>query len=142
MNPDPLRVQHIREHGVLVDVGHEDAAACEVREGIGLIDARPAMRRAMTMIGDRLNVAVDVRIEVLATLSLINAARDDVPQVGDDARADQQLALGVVVDAPRVAEAVRDDLEPILRRVIAPDAAVDLDAVALQEVLGKRLIAA
>ena len=90
----------------------------------------------MAMIGDGLDVAVDVRIEVLAALAMVDAAGDHVPQVRDHARADEQLSLGVVVDAPRIAEAVRDDLEHVLRRVIAPDAAVDVDAVRLQQSAG------
>ena len=117
---------------MLVDVGHEDPAVLRARKGVGLIDARAAVRRAVPVIGDRLDVAVDVRIEVLAALALVDAAGDDVPEVRDHAGADEELALGVVVDAPRVAEAVRDDLEHVLRRVIPPDAAVDLDAVALR----------
>ena len=93
----------------------------------------------MTMIRDRLDIGVDVRIEVLSALALIDAAGHHVPEMGDDTRAHQQLALGVVVDAPGIAEAVRDDLEAILRRVVAPHAAVDLDAVAAQDVRGKRI---
>ncbi len=37
-----------------------------------------------------------------------------------------------MVDAPGVAEAVGDDLEALLGRVIAPHAAIDLGARALQ----------
>ena len=61
-------------------------------------------------------------------------------RVRDDAGADQQLALGVVVDAPRIAEPVRDHLETILGRVIAPHAAVDLHAVARQQIARERLL--
>ena len=74
------------------------------------------------------DVAVDVGVEVLAALPVIDAAGDHVPEVRNDAGADQQLALGVVVDAPRIAEPVRHDLEHVVGRVIAPDAAVDVDA--------------
>ena len=88
------------------------------------------------MVGDRLDVAVDVRVEVLAALAVVDAAGNHVPEVRDDARADEQLALGVVVDAPRIAEAVRDDLEDVLGRVIPPHAAVDVDAVARQQSSG------
>ena len=113
---------------------------CDARERVGLVDARAAVRRPVAMIGDGLDVAVDVRVEVLAALAMVDAAGDHVPEVRDHARADEQLSLRVVVDAPRVAEAVRDDLEHVLRRVVPPDAAVDLDPVALQEVVGKRLL--
>ena len=110
-----------------------------LRERVGLVDARAAVRRPVAVIGDRLDVAVDVRIEMLAALAMVDAAGDDVPEVRDHARADEELPLGVVVDAPRVAEAVGDDLEHVLRRVVPPDAAVDLDPFACQDVLGERL---
>ena len=125
-----LPLEHVRQHRVLVDVGHEDAAPLRGREGIGLIDARAAVSRAVTMVGDGLNVAVDVRVEVPAALTLVDAAGNDVPEMRDHAGAHDQLTLGVVVDAPRVAEAVRHDLEAILGRMVAPDAAVDVDPLA------------
>ena len=58
----------------------------------------------------------------------------------DHARADQELPLGVVVDAPWIAEAVGDHLEDILRRMITPHATVDLDAVAGEEVGGEWIL--
>jgi hypothetical protein len=91
------------------------------------------------MIGNRRDVAVDVRIEMLAALALIDAAGNHMPEMRDDAGADQQLSLGVVVYAPRVAETVSDDFESVLRRVITPHAAVDLDAVAVEKIGRKRL---
>src|SRR5262245_621453 len=99
------------------------------------------MCRAMPVIRDRLNVAVDVGIEVLASLALIDAAGNDVKQMWNEAVGDEELPLGVVVDSPRIAEPVRDDLEHILRRVVPPHAAIDLDAITRQHVLRKRLVA-
>src|SRR5262245_58853098 len=86
-----------------------------------------------------LNVAVDVRIEVLPSLALIDSAGDYVPEMGDDAGADQHLSLGVVVDSPRIAEAVSDHLEDVFRRVVTPDAAVDVDALAREQIVRKRI---
>ena len=136
----PLAREHVGQHGVLVDVGHEHPALLRRRKRVRLVDARAAVRRAMAMVGDGLNVAVDVRVEVLAALAMVDPARHHVEQVRDDARADEQLSLRVVVDAPRIAEAVGDDLEDVFRRVIPPDAAVDLDPVALQQIVGERLL--
>src|SRR5262245_21294101 len=99
------------------------------------------MRRSMTMIGDRLNVAVHVRVEVLASLALIDPAWNDVKQVRYDAGGDEELPFGVVFDSPRIAESVRNHFEYILRRVVAPHAAIDLDTLAGQHILGKRFIA-
>src|SRR4026209_1338632 len=95
------------------------------------------MRGAVPVVGDRLNVAVDIRVEVLSALAVVDPPGNHVPQVRDDARADHQLALAVVVDAPGGAEAVRARVESILRRVIAPDAAVDLYPRPLHEIAGE-----
>ena len=62
-------------------------------------------------------------------LPLVAAALDDVVEVRDDAGGDERLAVLVEVDAPGVARAVGEDLEVVPRRVIAPDAGVDRDAV-------------
>ncbi len=140
--PRSLPDEHIRQHGMLVDVGHEDPALLRWGEGIGLVDAGAAVRGPVAMIGDRLDVGVDVRVEVLPALPVIDAARDHVPEVRDHAGADQQLPLGVVVDAPGIAEAVRHDLEDVLRRMVAPDAAIEVHTLALEQVLRKRLLVA
>src|SRR5918999_771682 len=94
----------------------------------------------MTMIGDGLDVVVNVRIEVLSTLPVIDAAGDDMPKVRDHAGADQELPFRVVIDAPRVAEAVRNDLEHVLRGMVSPHAAVDVDARTRKNVLRERLL--
>src|SRR5262245_28804541 len=124
---------------MLVDVRHEDAADLRLREGIRLINAGAAMRRSMAVIGDGLDVAVNVRVEVLPALPHVDAAGNHVEEVWNDAGADEQLAFGVVVDPPRIAETVSDDLEDVAGRVIAPHPAVDLDPVAGHHVR-KRLL--
>ena len=75
-----LAHEHIREDGVLVDVGHEDAAGLRRRKGVRLVDARAAVRRTVPVVGDGLDVAVDVGIEVLAALAMIDAAGDHVQE--------------------------------------------------------------
>ena len=67
----------------------------------------------MPMIGDGLDVAVDVWIEVLSALAHVDAAGNHVEEMWNDAGADQQLALRVVVDPPGIAETVGDDLEDV-----------------------------
>ena len=134
------RDQFIGQHRVLVNVGHENLALILIRIGVGQVDSRPAVGRAVTVIRDRANVTVDVRVEMATGLPMVRAAGDDVPQMRDHAGADEQLPLGVVVDAPRVAEAVRDNLKHVLGRVITPNAAVDRLAFALKlDRLGIRL---
>ena len=86
----------------------------------------------MAMVGNRADVAVNIRIKVATALSMVNAARNDMPQMRDHACADEELSLRVVVDAPRVAETVSDHLEAILNRVITPNATVDPCAFAIE----------
>ena len=78
------------------------------------------MGRAMAVVGDRADVAVNIRIKVTTALPMVNAARNDMPQMRDHACADEELSLRVVVDAPRIAKTVRDHLEAILNWVITP----------------------
>ena len=85
------------------------------------------MGRAVAVVGDGADVAVDIGVEVCAALAVVDAAGDHVPQVRDDAGGDEDLPLRVVVDPPGVAEPVGDDFEAILGRVVAPDTAVDVD---------------
>ena len=94
----------------------------------------------MPMICDRANVAVNVRIEVATGLAMVYTARNDMPQMRNDACSNKQLPFSIVVDSPRVTEAVCDDLKHILGRVITPNTAVDRLAFALKlDRLGIRL---
>ncbi len=129
--------QHVGEHPVLVDVGHEDPPVLRCGKGIGLIHARPAVSGPMAMIGNGLDVAVHVRVEVLPPLALVDPAGNDMPEVRDHTGADEQLPLCVVIDAPGIAEPVGHHLEDVLRRVVAPHAAIDVDSFPLEEILGK-----
>ena len=80
--------------------------------GVGLAVA--AMRRrakVMQVIGDRDDVAIGVRVEVLSALSLVPRALDDVIQVRNHAGRDECLAVVVEVDTPRIARAVGEHFE-------------------------------
>ena len=127
---------------MLVNVRHEQPAVVLFGEGVREVDAGAAVRGPVPVVDDRADVAVDVRVEVRAALPVVDAAGDHVEQVGDYARGDEDLALGVVVDAPRVAEAVGDDLEAPLRGVVPPHPAVDVDAVGLEEVVREWIVVA
>ena len=102
---------------MLVDVRHEDAADLRLRKGIRLIDG--TVGGSMPMIGDGLDVAV-VWIEVPAALAHVDAAGNHVEQMWNDAGADQQLALRVVVDPPGIAETWATTTSTRRGRVIAP----------------------
>jgi hypothetical protein len=87
------------------------------------------MRGTVPVIGDCLNIAVDVRVEVLPTLPVIQPSRDHVPQMRNDACRDEELSFGVIVNTPRVAESMRNDLESFLGRMISPNTAIDINGI-------------
>ena len=146
--PEPCALQNIRVEPLAVDVVHEDRVAILVRPGAAQIDHRAGSARVrrphrssrrcracgvvadvVPMVGDRLNVGVGVRIEVLARLPLVSGALNHVIQVRNDARRAERLAVVVEIDAPRIARAFGEDFELVPRRVIPPDARVDRHAL-------------
>ena len=80
----------------------------------------------MTVFRDRTDITVGVRIKMTASLAVIQAAGDDMPQVRDHACCNEKLPLGVVVDTPRIAKTVRNNFKHFLSWVIAPDTTINL----------------
>src|SRR5579884_3548060 len=62
-------------------------------------------------------------------LSVIAAALDNVESMGNDAGLDEGLPVGVEVETPGIAGAVREHLENVLARMVAPDTGVEGNAV-------------
>src|SRR3569623_78632 len=83
----------------------------------------------MAVHGDGLVIAVGIGVEMLACLPLVTAALNDVIQVRNDTGGQKALALVVEIVAPRVARAVSENFELVLRRMIAPDARVNRRAL-------------
>ncbi len=129
---------------IAVDVVHEELVAVLLRPGSAEIDHRPgvgvpaadvvaavAVRLVpliadpVTVLGDRLNVGVRVRVEVLARLPLIAAPGMTWYRCGMTQQVEKALPAIVEVDAPGITRAVCEDLELVPRRVIPPDAGVD-----------------
>ena len=119
-------LEDVCDHIMLVDVRHEDAVAVFFRELIREVDARTAMRGAMAMIGDGLDIIEDVRIDVAAALTVIDAAGDDMPEMRDHAGGDEDLAVVIKVHSPRIAEAVRDDFKAVLRWMVTPNTTINV----------------
>ena len=66
---------------------------------------------------------------MLAGLTLVTGAREDVVKVRDDAGRIEEFAVRVEVEAPRIARALGEDLEDLAGGMEAPDARVDLLAL-------------
>ena len=135
---------HVHVDALAVDVPDEDFAAVLGRPVAALVDHQPRVRvpaaggvgapirrvgalvaGVVDVVGGLPDVVEGERVEVLPGLALVTPALDDVPQVRDDARLGPELAVLVEIDAPGVACALREHLELVLRRVVAPDAGVD-----------------
>src|SRR5581483_9052605 len=115
------------------EVAHQAAVSVAAARVAGAVVARPRVGALpVQVVGDRLQVVVGVRVEVLAGLAVVAAVLDDVEAVRDDAALDERLAAVVEVEAPGVARAVGEDLEDVPRRVVAPHAGVEPDAVLLR----------
>ena len=64
-------------------------------------------------------------------------ALDDMEHMRNHTGRNEKFALGVIIDTPRVAEAVRDHLKTMLLRVIPPYPAVYANALSLKNIFGK-----
>ena len=70
---------------MLVDVAHEELVAVLLREGVGEVEARSAVRGLVDVVTAGLDVVVDKLVHVLPALLVVDAALDDMKQVRDDA---------------------------------------------------------
>src|SRR4029079_14063111 len=89
----------------------------------------PGMRvrpDVMPVIGNGFDVVVGVRIEMWTGLPLIARPLDNVEKMWNHTRLDKTLPIRIEIDSPRIARAVREDLELSSLRMIPPDAGVDL----------------
>ena len=114
---------------MLVNVAHEEVVAMFGGEGICQIEASSAMRREVGVVADRLDGRIGVGVEVGAGLFVVDAALDDVEEVGDDATGGKAVAEIIEVEAPRIGEATCEDFEIAGVGVEAPDASIEVEAV-------------
>jgi hypothetical protein len=77
------------------------------------------------VVGDGLDVLVGVGIEVLPRLPLIAPPRHDVVEMRDDASSHKELAILVVIEPPRVAGPMREDLKLMPHRMVTPHPGID-----------------
>ena len=149
-----VRVGVVRDEAMAVEVAEEELVAIRRREEAALVDGEAAVRvtaaervgvvvhhacagrfvegdigsriaGVVRVVGDGLDVFVSVRVEVLPGLPLIPSAGDDVVEMRNDARGDEPLAMLVVIEPPRVAGAMREDLELMPHGMETPHAGID-----------------
>ena len=147
-------VEPVAVEAVAVDVAHEDGVAVLGREVVAEVDGSAAVSVAATgfavlripvhargsrggprtaapvqVVGTTLHEAVGKRVHVVAVHAFHVPAGNDVKHVGDDAVRDEHLAEIVPVEAPRVGRARGVEFEDLLGGVVAPDAAIECDAI-------------
>src|SRR3954470_14751754 len=83
----------------------------------------------MVMIGSLIDQFVRIRIERLAVHPFKISARLGVPEVADHCVDEEKFAVLVPVRAPRIGGALRDQFKSSSRRMIAPDAGVEPEAI-------------
>jgi len=77
---------------------------------------------------------------MLPTLAMVNTTGYDVPHVRDDAGADEQLPLGVIINAPGIAEAVGYYFKFVLSRMVAPYSTIDVNSLRIEDVFRKSVV--
>ena len=83
----------------------------------------------MAVIGNRPNIAVNIRAEMTSSLAMVNTTGNNVPQMRNHAGCNKQLTVSVVINTPRIAESMGDHLKAIFCRVIPPYTAVDISGL-------------
>ena len=149
-----VRVGVVRDEAMAVEVAEEELVAIRRREEAALVDGEAAVRvtaaervgvvvhhacagrfveadigsriaGVVRVVGDGLDVFIGVRVEVLPGLSVVSPTGDDVVEMRNDARGDEPLAMLVVIEPPRVAGAMREDLELMPHGMVTPHAGID-----------------
>src|SRR5262245_38679788 len=143
-------LQHVRVNARAVDVVHENFAAKFRRPIVTLINEQPGMGVAaadrtrtrtarvrplaagpVDVIGDRLDIVIDVGIKMRASLPVVASTLNNVEQVRDHAGLDKALAIWIEINAPGIARSFREHFEHLFDRMIAPHPGVDASAFAV-----------
>jgi len=79
----------------------------------------------VNVVGNGLDVVIDVRIEMRAGLAMVARTLNDVEQMRDNTGFNEALAVFIEINAPGIARAFGEKLEAVFGGVIAPDAGVE-----------------
>src|SRR5687767_627052 len=91
----------------------------------------------MAMVGYGFNIIIDIGIEMLSSLSVVNATWYYMPEVGYYTCTDQQLTFCIIINSPRIAKAMCNHFKAVLHRMISPDATIDIHAFSLKQIFGE-----
>ena len=148
--PRAAPFQFVVNEAIAVDIGHEDAMPKFGRPIVALINHRPRVRVSssqlamfalaaarfgpvvsgkMFVIRTGAHQRVQIGIEILPEHSLIVSAGNEMPEVTNDVVGKESLPVFVPIEAPRVGCAIDDYFENVASRMIAPNAAIEFDAL-------------
>ena len=96
------------------------------------------MGRTMPVIRYRLNVRIDMRTDMPATLTMINPSGNDVPQMRDHTSRNKSLSVIIKIDSPRITKPVGNHLETVFYWVVTPDSSIDIGWIFRLEFCGER----
>ncbi len=121
----PLGYHVIDQHCMLVNVAHEELIAVFLGKNVGEVKAGPAMSGLVSMVPDRLDVVVDVRVYVLFALFVVDASLHDMKKVRNHATGGEALPHVVEVESPGIGQALGKNFEFLGLRMKAPDSTVN-----------------
>ena len=120
---------YIRQHGMFVDVAHEQPAVVFFGESICQVESRTTMGGQMGVIANRLNVIVNMWVEMRPALLVVNSPLNHVKQMRNDATGSETLALIIEIKTPRIGQTASKYFKRPTRRVVTPNATIDELAV-------------
>src|SRR5262249_19065371 len=105
-------------------------ATSRIRTAVARV--RTFVARIMHMIRTNLDIVINKRIEVRTSLPGETPALHQVEQMRNPARLTEKLPMPIKINAPRVARSFRKNFKNLLRRMISPDAGIDMRALAIR----------
>ena len=110
---------------MLMDIAHEQPIAVLLGKRVRQIETCAAVSRQVSVVADRLNVVVDVWVDVWLALLVIDAALHDMKQMRDHTAGGEALAVVVEIESPWIRQAPRENFERLSSWMIPPDSTVD-----------------
>src|SRR5262249_236767 len=101
------------------------AAGC-VRPAVSRV--RPLRANPVDVVGNRLDVVVDVWSEMLAGLPLVSGTLDDLVKMLNHAGRDERVAVVIEGKAPRIAGPLSKHFKHVGHGMKSPDTSIQFDA--------------